>query len=398
MHSKNSPMFFLCLLVFFFGLTNVGSFTAATNTTVAPYFGVTVGRMATLNTAYFLPFVLLAPLCGYLGDLWGRKRMILYGGTAFGVGLLLFGYSRNLMMGQVAHFITGTGGAIVDVVVAAAVADLYRENPARGTNFAQVFFGVGALASPALVAHLLEAHDLPWQMMYFAGAIGAVLLTSALFTQGFPAAETAQPPSAETEPRPRPAGSLLLSGTFLALVLAMFSYGCAEMGAAYGVPAYLEKGLGSSKGIAGLSLSGFWAFITLGRLLGSVMPKKASYPAVMGWGCLAGAICLAVASLARSATVAAPFFPLMGFSIAVIWPTILADARRRIPQRSTTAFGILVAAGGLGAMSFPLVVGRLSEATGDWHKAMQAILIPMALMLLMFAALSAFDRVRGRRQ
>jgi fucose permease len=88
----------------------------------------------------------------------------------------------------------------------------------------------------------------------------------------------------------------------------------------------------------------------------------------------------------------------MGFSIAVIWPTILADARRRIPQRSTTAFGILVAAGGLGAMSFPLVVGRLSEATGDWHKAMQAILIPMALMLLMFAALSAFDRVRGRRQ
>ena len=92
----------LFLSLFCLGATTVGAITTPANTTIAPYYGVDVARMAALATAFFLGFTIVAPLGGYLADLLGRKRLILYGGTILSLGLLLFGYSGCLIAGEVA--------------------------------------------------------------------------------------------------------------------------------------------------------------------------------------------------------------------------------------------------------------------------------------------------------
>lgn len=396
---KNSTglVVILFLSIFVFGITNVSTLTTAANTTIAPTFGVSAERLAALSTAYFLAFVLIAPLCGFLADIFGRKRLVLAGGTFLAIGLLLFGFCRHLMLGEIAQFIIGTGGIILQVVATATVSDIYRENPARALNLSQVFFGAGAFVSPTLVGYLLSSGNVPWPGIYFGAAILVVLLVFGLMTQTFPATAALETASQEGAPAAGGVGGLFLSGTFLALVLAMLAYGCAEMGTGFGVPPYLEKGLDATKSIAGLSLSWYWGLMTVGRLVGTGIPKKASYPAIIAWSCIAGGICLGIASSVNSVLVAGLLFSLMGLSIAVVWPTILADARRRIERHSATAFGIIIGAGGLGAMLYPLVVGRLAENTGEWHIAMRSIVIPIAVLLLVFALFYAVDRARARR-
>jgi len=408
LQASKSLVVFLFLSVFFFGITNGGTLTSAANTSIAKDFSASAGQMATLFTFYFLAFVVIAPLCGYLAERFGRKNLIVAGGTVLAIGLLIFGFSIRLgfVFGQIGQFLMGSGGIILQVVATSTISDIYRANPARALNLSQVFFGIGAFVAPILAGYLLDPNKvaLPWPTVYFASTVLIVLLALGLMAVTFPAPEAAAAPTGEPAAAKGGAGSLFLSGSFLALVLVMLAYGCAEMATSTGIPQYLENGLHATKAAASSPVSFYWGLMTVGRLIGAAaMPPKVSYPAVMFWSTIAGGICLALANQLGSIPLALVLFPLMGFSIAIIWPTILADARRRVKEHSAAAFGIIIGAGGLGAMLYPLVVGRIADAvkaatedvTRAWALAMNSILLPVAVMALVFAIFYAVDK--GRR-
>lgn len=68
---------------------------------------------AWLPVAYALALAAVAPFCGYLQDLMGRRNITLVGGTVLIVGIIVMGTARQFRDGLIGMGLSGAGAAIV---------------------------------------------------------------------------------------------------------------------------------------------------------------------------------------------------------------------------------------------------------------------------------------------
>ena len=102
-------------------------------------------------TAYMLAYTLAVPIGGKLGDLLGRKVMMLAGISLFLAASLLGGMARNMEMLVLARGLQGLGGGCISASASGLVGDLYP--PAERGRYTGLLTSVYALAS--LVGPLL---------------------------------------------------------------------------------------------------------------------------------------------------------------------------------------------------------------------------------------------------
>jgi EmrB/QacA subfamily drug resistance transporter len=77
--------------------------------------------------AYLLTFGGFLLLAGRLGDLYGHRRLFLFGLTLFAVASLACGVSTSQGMLVGARAVQGLGGAVVDAVTLSLIVDLFRD-------------------------------------------------------------------------------------------------------------------------------------------------------------------------------------------------------------------------------------------------------------------------------
>jgi FHS family glucose/mannose:H+ symporter-like MFS transporter len=118
---------------------------------------------------------------------------------------------------------------------------------------------------------------------------------------------------------------------------------------------------GYSPRIGTLVLATYWAALMLSRVLAARLLR--------GFGKVQRVVATALLSLAGcvillSARTLISFFvgtALIGLSYAPIFPTTLAIAGDRHPERTGTVFGLLFSIALIGGMTFPWVVGQVSQ-------------------------------------
>ena len=74
---------------------------------------VTLVQGSWVINAYTLAFASLVILGGKLGDIFGRKRLLLIGFAVFGLGSLIGGFAQDIHVVQLARVIQGLGGAMM---------------------------------------------------------------------------------------------------------------------------------------------------------------------------------------------------------------------------------------------------------------------------------------------
>src|SRR3954463_15773105 len=74
--------------------------------------GFSQSSLAWVVNAYMIPFGGLLLLAGRMGDLVGRKRVVLSGLVVFTIGSLLCGLSDSQLLLVSARFVQGVGGAM----------------------------------------------------------------------------------------------------------------------------------------------------------------------------------------------------------------------------------------------------------------------------------------------
>lgn len=383
--SSNQRLFVcacLCLVTFGIVLTTLG----AVLPSVMARFDIdktSAGALLTLMTFGILSGALAS---GPVVDRRGYK-VILLGGTALViVGLEGVAFAPSLPWLRVAAFVTGFAGGAINGCSNALVSDISGEERGRRLNLLAVFFGVGAMAVPFLLALLTERFAHP----VLIASIGAVVAVPCAVM-----ATTNFPPSKHPAGFPiRDAGRLVQDPVMLLMGLMLFLQSGVEITVGGWMSTFATEELAMAERAALIVLSLYWTGMMVGRLaigtvLGGISPFRILYLSLTI--ALAGAAMLLVSK--GAGTAAAGGF-LLGLGCAGMFPTLLGFIGTRYAALSGTAIGAALATALCGGMLGPYIVGVVGEEFG---MRVSFLIVPAALAALggLLVILSRSLRARG---
>jgi EmrB/QacA subfamily drug resistance transporter len=153
------------------------------------------------------------PLYGKIADLYGRRRVFLFGMAVFLLGSMLCGAAQSMTELIAFRAVQGLGAGAVMPSIFTVVADLYRlHERARVQGVFSTLWGIASLVGPGLGAWLTITWS--WRAVFFVGVPFG--LAAAVFFLCF-FKERIEPRKVSLDI----AGSLLLMGGLTALLLAM---------------------------------------------------------------------------------------------------------------------------------------------------------------------------------
>src|SRR5829696_2972431 len=302
-------------------------------------YGIGEGASALVLRAHFLRAMTGIAWWGLERRLASRTWLVTGTGLlAAGAAAIAFAPAWPVVLAGAAGLGVGFGVIVVEINV--LLAEGFGERAAAMLNLLGATFGAGAVAGP-----LILAATGGYRVPFCAGAllaVGAVALVRDL-------PRTAPPPEA-VRPRTPPA---LVAG-FVAVVAL---YVGTESGiGGFEATSLLADGTGAAAA-AGWT-AGYWAALTIGRLLAIPLALRVA-PAVLAAGSLlAAAGGLGLAHVPGFAAVA---YTLTGLVLGPVFPTVLAWLAVVAPG-SRTSTAMVFAAGQLGGIVLPVVMGRLVDA------------------------------------
>jgi fucose permease len=155
----------------------------------------------------------------------------------------------------------------------------------------------------------------------------------------------------------------------IALAVGMLLYVASELVTANWLAKYFAVDLKSSAALAAGTVSIFWGGVTVGRFAAGCISKHVSDVAMIRFSVLSTVLWQIVLLKSHSPVTAGVAVALTGLSMAAVWPTILAYAGGVFTEHVESAFSIIVAAGCVGSLIGPPLVGALSDGIG-WRSAL----------------------------
>jgi MFS transporter, FHS family, glucose/mannose:H+ symporter len=222
-------------------------------------------------------------------------------------------------------------------------------------NILGTFYGVGALCIPLFAAVIAGRLSIVTQLL-----VCAVLAAACAIV--FPALRFPEPKAHESFSWSDALKVVRYPGV-LVLGFLLFCQSGNEASIGGWTSTYVGEA-GFPARTATFILAGYWAALMAGRLLGARLLKSVSKERLVlasGGGAFLGA---AILLANRSAAMLVFGALLTGVSYAGIFPTVLAIAGDAYTKLTGTVFGLLFAIALIGGMSFPWLVGQISQNYG----------------------------------
>jgi FHS family glucose/mannose:H+ symporter-like MFS transporter len=370
-----------CAGLFTFGVMT--SFLGATLPELRAHAGFDLARSGTLFSFLYFPQVPMVFLAGPLIDRFGKKLVLAAGFLCSAAALVGMAYAPSYALLGALLVMLGLGGSSAMAAANTLIPDLYPKNPSSALNLAGIFFGVGAVFFPWLVALMTHRFGLVATLWFIAMLVGLVAFVALL--QKFPPASMAggfdwdQAKSLATNP-----AVLILAGV-------LFFYSALEISTAGWIRTFLEKELAASARSSTIILTTFWIMMMLGRLTASQVVKRVRGPQML-LGCSMGAIAgLLLMALAPNVWVATAGIVLCGLSYAPVFPTTAGTASTYFARIFGTVFGMLMTLALLSGAVIPPAIGYVAQhqsvRTGIWILAGTAV-----LLLLMQGIFNSYER------
>ncbi|WP_031065765.1 MFS transporter [Streptomyces sp. NRRL WC-3742] len=146
---------------------------------IAGDLGAGLGPLQWVVNGYNLAFASFMLACGALADLVGRRRMLAFGMTLFGLCSLVSGLSGNIYLLDGARLLAGLAAAAVLTAGSAVLASTFS-GPAQAKAFGVLgsSFGVGLALGPSTSGVLVSA--VGWRSVFLVHAAIALALLPAL--------------------------------------------------------------------------------------------------------------------------------------------------------------------------------------------------------------------------
>ncbi|KAF9915369.1 hypothetical protein BX616_006301 [Lobosporangium transversale] len=176
LHEKMRPLLlYVVSTAQFIDVVN-GASVAVAILPIADSLDFSIPQLPWILNAYTIAFAGLLILAGRLGDLFGHRRMFLFGLTWFGIWALVVSFSTNPIMFVIARALQGIGAACTVPTAMALIAINYPVGPQRTKAFSifAAFGGMGAVVGLLLAGGLIAS--IGWEWIFRVSSIAAFLL------------------------------------------------------------------------------------------------------------------------------------------------------------------------------------------------------------------------------
>ena len=327
-------------------------------------YGISLGQVALIPTAFFLTQLLVDVFCAKFVDAIGYRRSIVISEIASGLGL--------------------AGLAVIP--------DLFRD-PFIGIMICVVIYAIGSglievLASPIVEACPFEHKDAVMSLLhsfYCWGSVGVILLSTVFFSvfgieywkilaciwaliplYNIWNFATCPIERLTEEGKGMTIRALFKTPLFWLAIILMVCAGASELSMAQWASAFTEAALGFSKTVGDLVGPCLFA-VTMG--ISRVIYGKYGAKMNLIWFMIGSGIlclcCYLLASLSASPVLGLIGCIFCGFSVGIMWPGTISITSPRIPQGGTALFALLAMAGDLGGAFGPSLVGTVTQQAGD---------------------------------
>ena len=345
-------------------------------------YGIPLGQIALIPTAFFLTQLLVDVFCAKFVDSIGYRRSVVISEIASGLGL--------------------AGLAVIP--------DLFA-NPFIGIMICVVIYAIGSglievLVSPIVEACPFEHKDAVMSMLhsfYCWGSVGVILL-STLFFAVFGIEQwkwlavlwaviplyniwnfaTCPIERLTEEGKGMRMGELFRTPLFWVAIVLMVCAGASELAMAQWASAFAEAALGFTKTVGDLAGPCLFA-VTMGvsRVIYGHYGSKMNLSRFMIGSGLLCLCCYLLAGLSQHPAAGLAGCVCCGFSVGIMWPGTISITSPRIPKGGTALFALLAMAGDLGGAFGPSLVGTVTQQAGDNLQAgmLAGSVFPLALVV-----------------
>jgi fucose permease len=343
--------------------------------------GIREDAFGSLVMGLFLTSCIVQLFIGPLVDKFGHKPLAILGFATAGGSLFLLAFASEFSTAMVASILLGIGAMSLNTVGNTLIpAVLYEgKDPARASNFGNVFFGIGYVLTPLLFTFFL-------QKLSYGGAVsimGVLMIVFLIFSL------TTSYPNIPSGFKLSMAFGLLKKSAVLIGVLALFFYLSLEITmATWGKPLMTELFGGGKEASsnAGIVLSFFGVTLTIGRFIASRIKNLTAIGARMIIVLsLVSVLSILVMILTENSVLAVVAFLLAGLVFGPIFPNVVGVTFARFDSRlHGSIFGIIFAFGLLGSTFVPKFIGNVS-AGGSTVQESMLIAAVMAGILFVIA-------------
>lgn len=332
-------------------------------------YSVSASASTLLASVFFIAYGLTSLPFGVLINKKGTKFTLVVGSIITTIGVIIFAGIPGYFANMLAMFLCGIG--ITGIQVAANPLVKEVSNPAkysRNLTLFMVINGVGSSSAPYIVT-LVKSMGYAWNYTYWIFSVISVIMLLALFISKYPEEKKSDDSKSTSKVG---FADLLKDPLMMLFSLAIFLYVGVEVGVANSIGLFLEdvhhisdtlgEGAEAAKNAA---IGNYWFGLLLGRLLGSFVLDKIEAKKAVQIYITGAAIALGFAVFSPNLNSALWSFPVIGFFISIMFPSIYGmaiDAYKK--EYSSIVSGILCTAIIGGAAIAPLIA-KVAEVTGS---------------------------------
>ena len=345
-------------------------------------FGIPLGKVALISTAFFFTQLIVDVICAKYVDRIGYRAAVVASEVTSALGLAGLAFLPDILPDP---FV----GIIISVIIYAI-----------GSGLIEV------LVSPIVEACPFEHKEAVMSLLhsfYCWGSVGVILLSTAFFALfgvdnwRWLACIWALVPvynifNFATCPIERlvedgqgmTGKELFRTPMFLLGIVLMVCAGASELSMAQWASAFAESALGLSKTMG--DLVGPCLFAVSMGISRLIYGRKGDKIELTGYMFGSGALCLVcylLTALSHNPVLSLVGCIVCGFSVGIMWPGTISILSKRLPAGGTAMFALLAMAGDLGGSVGPGVVGFVTQSYNDNLKAgmLTGAVFPLVLVL-----------------
>lgn len=357
-------------------------------------FDLSIGMAGFLPFSFFVAYGVLSIPSGFLVERYGEKRAMIFAFVLAFAGALLFAINPSFQVAIASLFIIGAGMTILQVAYNPLLRTVGgEENFAFYSVMGQLFFGLASFISPWIYTYLVMNIDrtntpflklisaitpdgLPWVSLYWVFALTSLVLIVIISASSIPKVELKEDEKTEGFAIYK---ELLGNKTVILFFLGIFCYVGVEQGIANWMSQFLLTYHDKDPLTAGATaISLFWGLITVGSFVGLFLLKLLDSKIVLRIFA-SSTIFVLLLALYGSAEISIIAFPVLGFTISVMFSIIISLALNSLKSHHGAFSGILIT-GIVGGAIVPLIVGWVGELSGlRWS--MTFLLLPVTYIL-----------------
>ena len=356
-------------------------------------YGIPLGRIALISTAFFFTQLIVDLLCARFVDAIGYRRAVIASEVTSAAGLMglafLPGLCRDPFTGiLICVIVYAIGSGLIEVLCSPIVEACPFENKESVMSLLHSFYCWGSVGAILLSTLFFAAFGIQrWRLLAILWAL--VPLYNIYNFATCPIEHLVE------DGKGMSMRQLFATPLFWVAAGLMVCSGASELSMSQWASAFAESALGLSKTLGDLLGPCLFA-IAMGicRVLYGKFGEKVDLTRAM---LASGALCLCcylLASLSTNPVAGLVGCVVCGFSVGIMWPGTLSISSRRIPLGGTAMFALLAMAGDLGGAFGPGLVGWVTQRAGDDLRA--GMLVGCAFPVLLIVGLVLMRRMAKR--